>query len=220
MPLATILGVFLWLFSPPRSIAPAVHAISFRQDTQTQGSQPNTSSQQSSPASPESDQQKVPEQPTVPQPTATSPPCPENSHSGSSEPGSSGKLNCTPEKSTGATTKKHHRTHKPATPAGTDPNKTVIRNGGTTEPTVDLSPSVNERQASLKLDETNKRLAVADANLKTIVGRQLSASQQDTVRQIKNYMEQAKTAAAGGDVQRAYNLAVKAKLLSAELAGR
>jgi len=38
------------------------------------------------------------------------------------------------------------------------------------------------------------------------------------VKQIKSYMEQAKGAAKDGDVQRAYNLAVKANLLSAELA--
>jgi len=62
-------------------------------------------------------------------------------------------------------------------------------------------------------------LATSDANLKKISGRQLNASQQDTVKQIKSYMDQAKKAATGGDVQRAYNLAVKANLLSAELAG-
>jgi hypothetical protein len=62
-------------------------------------------------------------------------------------------------------------------------------------------------------------LAATDADLQKISARQLSASQQDTVKQIKSYVEEAKEAAKDGDVQRAYNLAVKANLLSAELAG-
>jgi len=69
------------------------------------------------------------------------------------------------------------------------------------------------------MESTNQLLATSDANLKKIAGRQLSESQQDTVKQIKTYMEQAKNAANGGDLQRAYNLAVKANLLSAELVG-
>jgi hypothetical protein len=37
--------------------------------------------------------------------------------------------------------------------------------------------------------------------------------------QIRSYMQQAKEASASGDLERAYNLAVKAHLLSNELAG-
>ena len=84
---------------------------------------------------------------------------------------------------------------------------------------MDLSPEPNSGQTA-QLKSTNDLLTTSDENLKTISGRQLTASQQDTVRQIKSYMEQAKTAANDGDVQRAHNLAVKANLLSAELAGR
>jgi len=133
------------------------------------------------------------------------------------------KSGCKPAESTGAKTKKHHRTHKavaPAgTPAGTGPTKTVVRNGGIADRTVDLSPGLSQQQASRQIESTNQLLATSDANLKKISGRQLSANQQDTVKQIKSYMEQAKGAANGGDVQRAYNLALKANLLSAELVG-
>lgn len=83
---------------------------------------------------------------------------------------------------------------------------------------MDLSPEPNSGQTA-QLKSTNDLLTTSDENLKTISGRQLTASQQDTVKQIKSYMEQAKTAANDGDVQRAHNLAVKANLLSAELAG-
>jgi hypothetical protein len=69
------------------------------------------------------------------------------------------------------------------------------------------------------MESTNQLLATSDANLKKVSGRPLNASQQDTVKQIKSYIDQAKNAAKAGDAQRAYNLAVKANLLSAELAG-
>jgi hypothetical protein len=84
---------------------------------------------------------------------------------------------------------------------------------------VELAPDVSQQQASREIESTNQLLATSDANLKKISGRQLSANQVDTVKQIKSYMEQAKTAVNDGDAQRAYNLAVKAKLLSTELVG-
>jgi hypothetical protein len=83
---------------------------------------------------------------------------------------------------------------------------------------VNLSPDPSP-QASQQSDRTKQLLASSEANLKKISARPPSESQQDTVKQIRSYMEQAKTAVDEGDVQRAYNLAVKANLLSAELAG-
>jgi hypothetical protein len=84
---------------------------------------------------------------------------------------------------------------------------------------VDLSPGLSRQQASHQIDSTNQLLAASNENLKKISGPSLSATQQDTVKQVKSYMEQAKEAENDGDVQRAYNLALKANLLSAELAG-
>lgn len=112
--------------------------------------------------------------------------------------------------------------HRPAPPAGNSsdgPAKTVVRNGSTTDPTVAISPGLSEQQISQQMKKTDQLLAAADANLKVISGRQLSASQQDTVTQIKSFIEQAKTASSSGDVQRAYNLANKANLLSVDLKG-
>ncbi|MGA8152271.1 MAG: hypothetical protein WB952_15065 [Terriglobales bacterium] len=94
-----------------------------------------------------------------------------------------------------------------------------MRNGSTTDPTVAISPGLSEQQISQQMKKTDQLLAAADANLKVISGRQLSASQQDTVTQIKSFIEQAKTASSSGDVQRAYNLANKANLLSVDLKG-
>lgn len=142
---------------------------------------------------------------------ATTAPCPETSQSTAAA-----KSDCKP-----ATKARKHR--KPVAPAqantASGPTKTVVRNGGANDSSVNLSPGVSPQQASRQMDSTNELLATSDANLKKISGRQLNSSQQDTVKQIKSYMDQAKKAATGGDAQRAYNLAVKANLLSAELAG-
>lgn len=78
---------------------------------------------------------------------------------------------------------------------------------------------MSNQEASEELNSTSQLLASADAKLKQIANRQLDDAQQDTVRQIKSYMEQARTAAKNGEVQRAYTLANKANLLSADLAG-
>jgi hypothetical protein len=139
----------------------------------------------------------------------TSKPCP--TAAASAKP-----ANCTPEVS-----------HKPKRqpPAGTDksasgePSKTVVRNGGTSDAKVAISPGMSDQQASQKLRNTNQLLSSTDANLKEIAPRQLNASQQDTVKQIKSYVDQAKVAAGKGDVERAYNLASKANMLSADLVG-
>jgi hypothetical protein len=217
MPLAAILGVCLLLLWPQASVALAVTAD--WQSDQSEEKQPSNSATQSSSEQKTTERQKGPDQSTAPsQPQAAAPGCQANSQSGSNP-----NPDCKTKQS--AKTKKHRETHKavapaaPPAPAGTSPEKKVVNNGGTDEPIVDLSPEVNQKQASEQTVRTNQLLASSDANLKKISGRQLSASQQDTVKQIQSYMEQAEAAKKTGDVQRAYNLAVKANLLSAELAG-
>jgi hypothetical protein len=93
-----------------------------------------------------------------------------------------------------------------------------VRNGSAADPTVDLSP-LSQQQASHQIDSINQLLAASDENLKKIMGRQLNASQQDTVKQIQSYMQQVDAAKKDGDLQRAHNLAVKANLLATELVG-
>jgi hypothetical protein len=105
----------------------------------------------------------------------------------------------------------------PPKPDGS-PGKRVVRNGSATEPAVQISPSVPQQQASSQLQNTNNLLNTADANLKSISGAQLNAGQEEMVKQVRTYMEQAKAAAGAGDLERANNLATKAQLLSAELA--
>jgi outer membrane biosynthesis protein TonB len=116
-----------------------------------------------------------------------------------------------------ATSKKRTaKTAPPPTPE-IETEKRVVRNGSAIDPTTQISPSVPPQQASSQIQNTNTLLSTADANLKTISGTQLNANQEDMVKQIRTYMEQAKAAASAGDSERASNLATKAQLLSAEL---
>ena len=105
----------------------------------------------------------------------------------------------------------------PAAPAASGNSKVVVKNGGATDPKIELAPGMGKQQASQQQQDTNRLLATADANLKKLAGRQLGSSQQATVKQVKTYMQQAKSAADQGDVQGAHNLALKASLLSEEL---
>jgi hypothetical protein len=219
MTLAAILGLCLLFPSWEAAIARYVLVMNVTQSTQSQKGQSSDSPSQSSPGAPPTDQQKTPDQSakSPDQPTAP-PPCPDNSQSAAGT-----KSDCKSAQSNPAKPKKHHPVHKAVAPAATPatgtPPKTVVRNGSAADPTVDLSPAPGPQEAS-RAQAYNQLLATTDANLQKISGRQLSADQEDTVKQIKSYMEQAKGAAKDGDVQRAYNLAVKANLLSAELAGR
>jgi len=122
------------------------------------------------------------------------------------------------QKSTAKTAARKRRPRKhPAAASDSATEKKVVRNGGTADPVVQLSPSVSNEQASRQRQSTTQLLATTDANLKQLAARQLDGTQQDSVSQIRKYMEQAKTAEGAGDVQRAQNLASKALLLSDDL---
>jgi outer membrane biosynthesis protein TonB len=158
-----------------------------------QASQPASSPGQSTPVTP---------------PAPALKPCPTVSSSTPSSPS-----DCTPVAKT-----RKHRQHKPTPPAPTDgPTKTVVNNGGTGEPAVAISSDVSQQQASRQLGNTNGLLAQTDQNLKIVAARQLSAAQQDTVNQIESYVKQSKQASDDGDLQRAYTLANKARMLSGDL---
>jgi hypothetical protein len=108
--------------------------------------------------------------------------------------------------------RKKHVTTKPAATS-----KKVVKNGGTADPAAQLAPGVSNEQASRQRQSTTELLATTDTNLKQLASRELNKTQQDSVSQIRKYMEQAKTADEAGDVQRAQNLASKALMLSDDL---
>jgi hypothetical protein len=76
-----------------------------------------------------------------------------------------------------------------------------------------LAPGVSNEQASRQRRSTTELLATTDTNLKQLASRELNRTQQDSVSQIRKYMEQAKTAEEQ-ESTRAQNLASKALALS------
>jgi hypothetical protein len=105
---------------------------------------------------------------------------------------------------------------KNASPVNCPPLKTVVHDGGTTEPAIQLVGGKSD-QASQQRSTTDALLGSTEDNLKRVAGRELSPSQQEMVNQIRQFVEQSKAAVSAGDLARGHNLALKAHLLSDEL---
>ena len=75
---------------------------------------------------------------------------------------------------------------------------------------------MTNQQADRARQQTSGLLGAAESNLSNI-HRSLSVDEQNMVSQIRNYIAQSRKAMTDGDLERAYNLANKAILLSSEL---
>ena len=60
-------------------------------------------------------------------------------------------------------------------------------------------------------------IAATEQNLYKLTGRQLSNAERDSVLQIRQFVDQSRTALTAGNLERAQTLAWKAKLLSEDL---
>jgi len=150
------------------------------------------------------------------------------------EPKTPAKPSSTKPKSKQASSKKSAKSNNPATtqapasktsaeksdPDSTTSTKKVVVYGSTSEPEVKLAPRISDQQQTVQKQKISDLLGKTDAALHQIAGRQLSSSEDETVKQIRAYMDQAKQASELGDLQRAENLASKAHLLSDELIGK
>jgi hypothetical protein len=118
--------------------------------------------------------------------------------------------------------KRNHVAKKPApppapAPAPEKPSRTVVEQGGARPATgPQLSASLPHDTAIHQRLNTAQLLEATEYNLKT-VSRALTADEQAMVQHIRSYMQQSREATKDGDVERAYNLAMKAHLLSDEL---
>lgn len=92
-----------------------------------------------------------------------------------------------------------------------------MRHGGTSEPSIQLAGGPSADEAARKKDAINQLLGRTDENLKKSTGRQLTSVQQDSVTQMRQFMEESKKAMADGDLERARTLAWKAEVLSEDL---
>lgn len=131
-----------------------------------------------------------------------------------------------PANSAGNNSNRTRRTHakKPATSANTSApaspkpgtsSKTVVdSNAG--DPNVNISAEVPQGAASQRRQQTENLLQAAEANLRK-VNRSLTDGEVAMQRQVRNFITQSRLAMQDGDLERSYNLATKAQLLSQEL---
>lgn len=80
-----------------------------------------------------------------------------------------------------------------------------------------LQPRLSPKEQVAAEHQTNESIVVAERNLQSAIGRQLSPTQSDLVGKIRTFLGQAREAIRDGDWLRALNLAKKAQVLSAEL---
>ncbi len=92
-----------------------------------------------------------------------------------------------------------------------------MRQGSTSEPNIELVGGAAGPQASDERDTANKMLETTEANLKKMEKVQLSPSQQDMIKQVRQFMDQSKAATTAGDLDQARTLAWKAQMLSEDL---
>jgi hypothetical protein len=97
------------------------------------------------------------------------------------------------------------------------PHKIVVREGGAREPAALIAPGMTPAEATRQRHNAEQLLGATDDKLKRLAGRTLDPKQRETVGQIRNYMEGARSALKEGDVRRANTLAQKAHLLSEDL---
>lgn len=98
-------------------------------------------------------------------------------------------------------------------------DKTVVTEGGDTGTTEQLSAGIPEDAATQQRRSTAHLRETTESNLRSI-NRQLNSDEQAIIQQVKMFLSQSRAADSDGDIERAYRLALKAQLLSEELAKR
>jgi hypothetical protein len=82
---------------------------------------------------------------------------------------------------------------------------------------VEIVPGLAPKEADQQRQHAMQLLASTEENLKRLASRTLDSRQQETVAQIHNYTNGARSALKDGDTQRAHTLALKAHLLADDL---
>jgi hypothetical protein len=114
----------------------------------------------------------------------------------------------------------HRLSNPPPVPTPVPPKKprrVVVREGGASEPVAQIVTGMTVEEASSERREAEKFLDAAEENLRRVTGRTLDAQQQETISQIHNYVEHARSALKEGDISRGHTLALKANLLADDL---
>jgi cytoskeletal protein RodZ len=117
-------------------------------------------------------------------------------------------------------TVKRHSTRRRAAPTAANgrPRKVVVREGGADEPTAQILTGMAPEEATRKRQDAEQLLKATDATVKRAAPGPVDVQRQETVSQIHNYMQGARSALKEGDISRGHTLALKASLLAEDLA--
>jgi hypothetical protein len=218
MRLACGLAIALWLSSPVAGMAPWQQDAAGSPNAAGQAPAPPAAPAEHAPAEKSPAPAEKPQTEHAPAeqvPAGTTPAAPANpqtSDAARTAPKSIGK-----EKADAGSASGNRRRRKRAASAGTAPRKIVVREGGASEPAAQIAPGLTPAEATRQRHNAEQLLGATDDKLKRLAGRTLDAKQQETVGQIRNYMDGARSALKEGDVRRANTLAQKAHLLSEDL---
>src|ERR1019366_1052442 len=114
------------------------------------------------------------------------------------------------------TKQKPKRTHTPKKVVVSPEPSTTTSEPAKPAPDASINAPMTNAQAEQQKQETGNLLGAAETNLSNL-HRSLTSDEQQMVSQIRNYIAQSRKAMTDGDLERAYNLANKANLLSSEL---
>ena len=214
MRLACGLAIALWLSSPAAGVAswqqdPAGSANGAGQAPAPPAAPAETAPAEKSPAPTEN-------APAEQVPAETAPGAPANPQT---PPGVKTAPKSMPKKKTdaGSASGNRRRRKRAASAPNGAPHKTVVREGGASEPAAQIAPGMTPAEATRQRHNAEQLLGATDDKLKRLAGRPLDGKQQEAVAQIRNYMDGARSALKEGDVRRANTLAQKAHLLSEDL---
>jgi hypothetical protein len=133
----------------------------------------------------------------------------------------SGPTRTTPTPTASGVRKRRGRMKKPRPLAAeNEPRKIVIHRGGTSEPVAQILPGMTLEEANRQRESSEQLLAAAETSLRQLAYRPIDTKKQDTIVQIRQYMDAARAALKESDPQRAHTLAQKAYLLSDDLVKR
>jgi len=151
---------------------------------------------------------------TVPDSTPTDSAKTDPAKADSTKPGSSSVPTSSAETRSGIT-KRPSRTSSSAAA----PRKIVVRRGGAKEPATQIAPGMTPAEAARERQNAEQWLRSTGDQLPQLEVLP-DVHQQETVVQIRNYMDGARSALQEGDVRRASTLAEKAHLLAEDLLKR
>jgi hypothetical protein len=97
------------------------------------------------------------------------------------------------------------------------PKKVIVRQGSTSDPSIEVVGGAEGRQASDERNTAIQMLETTEANLKKMEGTHLDSNKQAMIKQVRDFMDQSKAATSSGDLDQGRTLAWKAQLLSEEL---